>query len=60
MIPEHYLHAMLGFLPGLILGFSFGGFITALFAHRRMRRISTREWLAARKFYTGQPTNPFT
>jgi len=55
MIPTHYLEIILGVMIGIPIGF----FICAFFASRRMRRISTREWLAARKFYTGTPSNPF-
>lgn len=56
MIPYHYLHIILG----LMVGFPIGFLVSAFFAHRRMRRLSTKEWLAARKFYTGQPVNPWT
>jgi xanthine/uracil permease len=51
----HYLHIILGVMIGIPIGF----LICAFFASRRMRRISNKEWLAARKFYTGAPTNPF-
>lgn len=49
MIPEHYLHIILGAMAGVPLGF----IIAAGFASRKMRRISADEWLAARKFYMG-------
>ena len=53
MIPEHYLHILLGTMPGYALGFLTSYFL----ARRRMRRISAKEWAAARKFYIQYPTN---
>jgi len=52
MIPEHYLHIILGAMAGIPLGFA----IAALFTARKIRRISAQEWLAARKFYMGGST----
>jgi len=49
MIPTHYLEITLGLMAGVPVGFA----IAALIAARKMRRISAREWMAARKFYTG-------
>ena len=48
MLPTHYLHILLGVMPGFAIGF----FAASILAAWRMRRISAREWLAARKFYT--------
>lgn len=50
MIPPHYLHIILGAMIGLPLGL----FIASAIAHRKMRRLSAREWLAARKFYLSE------
>jgi len=49
MIPDHYLHITLGLMVGVPIGFAIAAFI----ASRKMRRISSREWMAARKFYLG-------
>lgn len=56
MIPNHYLEIILGLIAGFPIGFLFA----AMLVYRRMRRISAREWMAARKFYTGSPSTPFT
>lgn len=47
MIPEHYLHILLGVMPGAVIGFLASSLISA----RRFKRISAEEWMAARKFY---------
>lgn len=47
MIPTHYLHILLGLMPGAVIGFV----AASLLAHRKFRRISAEEWMAARKYY---------
>ncbi len=53
MIPEHYLHILLGTMPGAVIGFLAASLISA----RRTRRISAEEWMAARKYYLWAKTN---
>jgi hypothetical protein len=47
MIPEHYLHILLGAMPGAVIGFLASSLISA----HRHRRLSAEEWMAARKYY---------
>jgi xanthine/uracil permease len=53
MIPTHYLHIVLGIMPGVVIGF----LIASMLATRKFRRISADEWLAARKFYLWEKNN---
>jgi hypothetical protein len=46
-MPTHYLHILLGVMPGVAIGF----LAASILASRRFRRISAEEWLAASKYY---------
>lgn len=54
MIPEHYLHVILGAMPGAALGYLAAAIICA----RRNRRLSAEEWRAAMKYYTWAKDHP--